>query len=66
MKISFNSCSITNSCIYHKLKSLFRPAKSETDVFCRTPKFENLQFFKCKTIKEASDFAEKKIQYLKF
>lgn len=66
MKISFNSCSITNSCIYHKLNSLFRPAKSEADVFCRTPKFENLQFFKCKTIKEASDFAEKNFNILNF
>ena len=66
MKISFNFCSITNSCIYHKLNSLFRPAKSEADVFCRTPKFENLQFFKCKTIKEASDFAEKNFNILNF
>lgn len=66
MKVLLNSCLFNNCCIRKRLNSIFRPAKKESDVFCRTQSFLNLQFIKNKNLKDAYNFAEKKFNILNF
>lgn len=66
MKVLLNSCLFNNCCIRKRLNSIFRPAKKESDVFCRTQSFLNLQFIKNKNLKDAYNFAEKNFNILNF